>query len=199
MDEVDRANDALDNLNLQPGVISIVVRYYPQNRCLYATFVYCRLIAQAGVPVSLDCHVRHHFEMAAKCGEGDSSSQIPTTLHPSAPHSLRYQTFGGIMANTENRQTQALPKLSGRHSRRYACAECDQAFKKREHLVRHTRSHTKEKPYTCHVCPKAYGRRYVRDSSHKANAHLDLESEGLNQSLKMYQCWCVRKQWLMVE
>lgn len=38
------------------------------------------------------------------------------------------------------------------------CAVCGQAFKKAEHLARHFRSHTKEKPFECHVCSKSFAR-----------------------------------------
>ncbi|KAL2206004.1 hypothetical protein CC79DRAFT_1397980 [Sarocladium strictum] len=39
------------------------------------------------------------------------------------------------------------------------CGQCRQAFKKKGHLVRHTLSHTKQKPFVCDRCPKAYSRR----------------------------------------
>ncbi|KAH7110239.1 fungal-specific transcription factor domain-containing protein [Dactylonectria macrodidyma] len=50
-------------------------------------------------------------------------------------------------------------KLRSRQRREWQCPQCDHAFKKREHLMRHIRSHTKEKPFACDVCPKSYGRR----------------------------------------
>ncbi|GAD97253.1 hypothetical protein ANI_1_1736134 [Paecilomyces variotii No. 5] len=53
------------------------------------------------------------------------------------------------------------------------CSICSQAFKKAEHLARHIRSHTKERPFTCDVCGKFYARqdtllRHAR--SHRVNA-----------------------------
>lgn len=41
------------------------------------------------------------------------------------------------------------------------CSICSQAFSKVEHLDRHVRSHTKEKPYRCQVCHKKFVRQYV--------------------------------------
>ncbi|KAF7514600.1 hypothetical protein G7054_g15170 [Neopestalotiopsis clavispora] len=38
-----------------------------------------------------------------------------------------------------------------RDLRNKRCTECGQGFSKTEHLVRHIRSHTKEKPFTCHL------------------------------------------------
>ncbi|KAF5637613.1 zinc finger rsv1 [Fusarium tjaetaba] len=54
----------------------------------------------------------------------------------------------------------APPRQPGRDkARRWHCPQCRQAFKKKEHLVRHTQSHTKQKPFVCKHCPKAYSRR----------------------------------------
>lgn len=52
-------------------------------------------------------------------------------------------------------------KLRSRQCRGWKCTHCDQAFKKREHMVRHIRSHTKERPFACDICSKSYGRRYA--------------------------------------
>ncbi|KAL7624173.1 hypothetical protein AAE478_005730 [Parahypoxylon ruwenzoriense] len=38
------------------------------------------------------------------------------------------------------------------------CSHCGRSFKRSEHLERHVRTHTKEKPYVCH-CGSAYSRR----------------------------------------
>lgn len=41
----------------------------------------------------------------------------------------------------------------------HTCHRCGRSFARREHLVRHDRSHTKEQPYRCNECPKAFTRR----------------------------------------
>lgn len=56
--------------------------------------------------------------------------------------------------------TQPRPSASDK-ARVWHCSQCRQAFKKKEHLVRHTQSHTKQKPFVCSHCPKAYSRRYT--------------------------------------
>lgn len=39
------------------------------------------------------------------------------------------------------------------------CHTCKKTFSKAEHLTRHLRSHTKERPYECSVCGRLYSRR----------------------------------------
>ncbi|KAB8255737.1 hypothetical protein BDV32DRAFT_161621 [Aspergillus pseudonomiae] len=40
----------------------------------------------------------------------------------------------------------------------YQCGTCSQSFTRVDHLSRHVRSHTQEKPYKCLVCSKRFGR-----------------------------------------
>ncbi|KAF1931942.1 uncharacterized protein M421DRAFT_55686 [Didymella exigua CBS 183.55] len=53
------------------------------------------------------------------------------------------------------------PTIRRRHRQIRKCPECCQIFSKAEHLERHVRSHTKEKPFNCYLCPKAYSRKWV--------------------------------------
>ena len=48
-----------------------------------------------------------------------------------------------------------------REKQQRKCHECGQVFSKAEHLSRHIRSHTKERPFGCDVCNKAYSRQSV--------------------------------------
>ncbi|KAK7177385.1 C2H2 transcription factor [Paraphaeosphaeria sporulosa] len=41
------------------------------------------------------------------------------------------------------------------HKRQRTCQHCGQSFSKAEHLDRHVRSHTKEKPFVCALCTKS--------------------------------------------
>ena len=47
-------------------------------------------------------------------------------------------------------------------SKKRECAICFRTFAKTEHLERHVRSHTKEKPFRCDICGRSYGRKYVK-------------------------------------
>lgn len=43
--------------------------------------------------------------------------------------------------------------------RLFVCSTCTRAFARQEHLKRHERSHTKEKPFSCGVCSRKFSRR----------------------------------------
>ncbi|KAH9237592.1 hypothetical protein K456DRAFT_1830103, partial [Colletotrichum gloeosporioides 23] len=55
-----------------------------------------------------------------------------------------------------------MPKQqSGRGTDRdglFQCSQCSRRYHRSEHLVRHVRSHTKQRPYVCNLCWKAFGR-----------------------------------------
>lgn len=45
-------------------------------------------------------------------------------------------------------------------SKTYRCQQCQRDFARLEHLQRHGRSHTKEKPFQCKLCTQAFTRQY---------------------------------------
>ncbi|PYH48928.1 putative C6 and C2H2 transcription factor RegA-like [Aspergillus saccharolyticus JOP 1030-1] len=40
----------------------------------------------------------------------------------------------------------------------FQCGFCKKHYNRADHLIRHVRSHTREKPYVCHVCSKGFAR-----------------------------------------
>jgi hypothetical protein len=48
-----------------------------------------------------------------------------------------------------------------------ACEICGNVFTKRDHLDRHVRIHTKEKPFSCARCAASFSRRCVEGPSYR--------------------------------
>ena len=55
----------------------------------------------------------------------------------------------------------------------YQCGTCKKTYDRADHLIRHVRSHTHEKPYVCDVCGKGFARPDLL--KRHANGHVDEE------------------------
>jgi hypothetical protein len=65
--------------------------------------------------------------------------------------------------------TMSLPSAARRH----VCATCTRSFAKAEHLARHQRSHTGDKPYTCEHCGSQFSRPDSLSRHFKRSGHPD--------------------------
>lgn len=69
--------------------------------------------------------------------------------------------------------------------RSHTCAICQRCYAKAEHLLRHERTHTKEKPFACPVCRRTFARQDSLVRHRKVHSTQDnFESETIVQSLE---------------
>lgn len=58
-------------------------------------------------------------------------------------------------------KTSNSPECEGKVAGKAKCSICQSTFRRPEHLKRHLRSHTKEKPFECARCGRHFSRTYV--------------------------------------
>ncbi|KAJ5381612.1 uncharacterized protein N7496_004040 [Penicillium cataractarum] len=125
------------------------------------------------------------FEFEKNAGPGVHNAGLPTgpadvrslkgfSLH--LPLALEVACISRIM----------MPKTRSRIKRQRICPWCSLSFSKEEHLSRHIRSHTKEKPFGCVTCGKTFSRHdsllrhsRVHSNEGKDNPILDLGAPAL--------------------
>lgn len=103
---------------------------------------------------------------------GGSEPGTSVISRSSSDAAMYAKTTGGVvtannnMNSKVNKQFNTLPEnlqLNGitpsGKPRLFVCKVCTRAFARQEHLTRHERSHTKEKPYVCGICDRRFTRR----------------------------------------
>ena len=71
------------------------------------------------------------------------------------------------VGDAPNRASKPQPTRRRRQRPQRRCDVCGNEFAKAEHLARHIRSHTKERPFSCSICGKTYPRKFVAEGGHK--------------------------------
>ncbi|KAL5089148.1 hypothetical protein Trisim1_006001 [Trichoderma cf. simile WF8] len=68
------------------------------------------------------------------------------------------------------------------------CDICDATFSRQEHLVRHIKSHTREKPFKCLICGKGFARQDVLNRHRTSHQQYDEEVRTTTRSRACRQC-----------
>ncbi|KAI5120626.1 hypothetical protein M0805_009386 [Coniferiporia weirii] len=107
-----------------------------------------------------------HPSLAAVQGQSQRPNAEARHTYPLLPahdiththmSSLTTPTLGASVSGTS---TQMLSQVGARKTKAYACPlySCQQLFKRLEHLKRHVRKHTLERPYQCELCQRRFSR-----------------------------------------
>ncbi|QYS92681.1 hypothetical protein H0G86_000088 [Trichoderma simmonsii] len=68
------------------------------------------------------------------------------------------------------------------------CDICDATFSRQEHLVRHIKSHTREKPFKCLICGKGFARQDVLNRHRTSHQQDNEEARSTTRSRACRQC-----------
>ncbi|TKA74581.1 Transcription factor steA [Cryomyces minteri] len=88
---------------------------------------------------------------------GDYNKDYP---EPSLQHSAVTRTAHGAQGVFRRARSATMMELGPYPQKSHSCPipTCGRLFKRLEHLKRHVRTHTQERPYVCQLCSKAFSR-----------------------------------------
>jgi transcription factor STE12 len=103
----------------------------------------------------------HQMGMGAVHAEDFASFQSPGSEYRPAPLPLQHhnvqRTANGVFRRA---RSATVTELAPYPQKSHSCPipMCGRLFKRLEHLKRHVRTHTQERPYLCNLCNKAFSR-----------------------------------------
>ncbi|KAK5107929.1 hypothetical protein LTR62_000534 [Meristemomyces frigidus] len=93
-------------------------------------------------------------DASTKLGAQDSGGDGDTSVA-----SLKRSRSNDIAGSNNDATNNCANKAGGTSAPRlYSCGKCAKSYARLDHLSRHVRMHTQEKPYQCQVCTKAFAR-----------------------------------------
>ncbi|PBK60997.1 STE-domain-containing protein [Armillaria solidipes] len=93
-------------------------------------------------------------------GMNITTPPMPTTSGSSSYPASSYDAFGTFQASPNVEMTDSTTSSSGPKTKVFVCPllSCGRMFKRMEHLKRHLRTHTMERPFVCDKCGKRFSR-----------------------------------------
>ena len=107
-----------------------------------------------------ESHSAHAHRMMPPSGDFGEYTSSPTQDHRYTPiqhHHAVHRTANGVFRRA---RSATVSELSPYPQKSHSCPipMCGRLFKRLEHLKRHVRTHTQERPYICTLCNKAFSR-----------------------------------------
>lgn len=112
---------------------------------------------------SLNLHVNHHA-VYYWIQQRYSSCLQDVRASLNYPQAWRPETGDGKLGIDMSASPEELgvqQDTPTRKPKRFQCHRCQRLFARLEHLQRHERTHTQEKPFCCHHCDQRFSRRFV--------------------------------------
>lgn len=95
-------------------------------------------------------------------------------------------------ANGTNGESSPNGSTQQPNPRLYSCGKCTKSYARLDHLSRHVRMHTQEKPYQCQVCSKAFARADLLKRHTQGHSKDDPQSKpNIIQHSRVSQAVCI--------
>ena len=87
--------------------------------------------------------------------EGEEEGEEPLVLCLRIPDEVEGNHHHQIQKEEEEEEEEMTVRKGAKRKRGHECDVCEKVFRYPSHLTRHTRIHTKEKPYECVMCARS--------------------------------------------